>query len=299
MTLALVKKLPQLNERLVGIVRTKPGTSLHDTLWAIELAFDSGISAIEITSNSGYWQNVVNFCARKNLNIGVGSVKDNVVALLAIDCGAKFLVSPGLFEDVVQEAGKYNIPYLPGIYTEDELKHVVDLGISDVKFFPANVTTHEELFKSIKEPFRDEFEELNSYGKKIVPYGSTSVHERDIVVESPTQFYKEYLRIQSGLPFNKVVIKLPSGKTGFNRLEEFAASLHKHQINTYAVGGVNETNLKNVIDNYGAYGACVGSSLFDSEAILQGDLEKVQRDIKKYILLLSFKLYAANHFNSK
>lgn len=274
-----------LNTKLVGILRTKPGTSLFNTVNAIEIAFNCGLQAVEITSNSNHWENVVDVSSRKKFNIGVGSIKDKTTALEAINCGAKFFVSPGLFPEVIGVANKYKVQILPGVYKESDLKQAINLDIADIKFFPASAKSDEELFKAIREPFRDEFDELTHKGWEIKSFpdsGSVS----DYIIESPTEFFSIYLEIRNKTSVGKINISLPKGKTGFERLMEFSNLASPSGIRTYAVGGVNEKNMQEVITRFQAYGVCPGSGIFNADSIFAGDFDKVKADIMKHIAVL-------------
>ena len=283
------KSLNYLNARLIGILRTKPGTPAVNAINAIQSAFDSGAGAVEITSNSDFWQNIVDECVKRNLNIGVGSVKNEKTAKEAINHGAKFLVSPGFFEDTIEVANKHNILILPGVFTEPNFKQAIDLKIADVKFFPANAKTNEELFKSISEPFRDEFEELSNLGWGIIPFSTQSsiLDNECFLIKSPTQFYKFYLKAKNEKPTKQAIIKLSDGKTGFEKLKEFADQMLEHNIRTYAVGGINDKNMKEVLTKYGAYGICPGSGMFNADAIVSGDYEKVKADVKRHVAMIN------------
>lgn len=279
-----------MNNRVIGILRTKPGTTLKNAIQAIQIAFDSGIEAVEITANSYYWHDVVYFFSRRGLNIGVGSVKNEETALEAINCGANFFVSPGLFEDVLSVALRYKIKIIPGVYKEADLAKAKEAGVTFIKFFPASSTTHEELFKAIKEPFRDEFEELTGKGWMIDFFRDKDIRQTKssikYFVESPTEFYKLYLDVKHLPEHGQVFIKLPDGNLGFERLKSFSTYASKLGIKTYAVGGVNDNNICDVVTKYGAYGVCSGSSMFDAEAIFKGDFVKVKLDIERQKLLL-------------
>lgn len=55
----------------------------------------------------------------------------------AVAAGARFIVSPGFCEAVVERAREHAVPVIPGIATATELIQAVALGIDLVKFFPA------------------------------------------------------------------------------------------------------------------------------------------------------------------
>ena len=63
----------------------------------------------------------------------------------------------------------------------------------------------------------------------------------------------------------------------------FSKKLLTHEVRTYAVGGINDKNIEDVMIKYDAYGAGVGSGIFNSEAIFNGDFERVKSDVKKYV----------------
>lgn len=50
---------------------------------------------------------------------------------------AQFAVSPGLSKTLISAAKKENLPYLPGIATASEALLAYELGIEQLKFFPA------------------------------------------------------------------------------------------------------------------------------------------------------------------
>ena len=281
---AQIKKFNHIKTRLVGILRTKPGTLAENAIQAIETAFSAGATAVEITSNSDFWEEVVAHCLKRGLNIGVGSIKNVKLAKQAINLGAKFLVSPGTFTEVIEFAAKHKVSMLPGVYHFSEVTHVKDLGVADQKFFPANVSTHEELFKAIREPFRDEFDDLIRRGWELSVFDSNKKYSIPCeMITSPTEFYNFYTKLSKKSFKCPVVFGLPPGKTGFDRLKEVVdLSIGIH---TYAVGGVNDKNMKEVLTRYGAYGVCPGSGMFNADAILAGDFERVRADVKRHVMI--------------
>ena len=66
-------------------------------------------------------------------------------------------------------------------------------------------------------------------------------------------------------------------------MKEFSDQMIKHNIRTYAVGGVNDKNMKEVLTKYGAYGVCPGSGMFNADAIFSGDYERVKVDVKRHV----------------
>ena len=70
-----------------------------------------------------------------------------------INVGAKFIVSPGFSEKVALYVHKQGIPYYPGCVTPTEIMQALELGITTVKFFPANVYGGLKALKALSGPF--------------------------------------------------------------------------------------------------------------------------------------------------
>lgn len=70
---------------------------------------------------------------------GAGTVLSAEQARQSIDAGARFVVSPGLDDAVVETCRSADVPVFPGIYTPSELQHACNLGLEVVKFFPASI----------------------------------------------------------------------------------------------------------------------------------------------------------------
>lgn len=87
--------------------------------------------------------------------VGLGTVtaRDHIAA--ARDIGARFVVSPGLSADLAEQARRANLPYLPGIMTPSELMAAQALGLTVLKFFPAEPAGGVAALKALAGPFPD------------------------------------------------------------------------------------------------------------------------------------------------
>ena len=83
---------------------------------------------------------------------GVGTILTQDQLRKANDMGASFAISPGLDPDLVELARKLEIPYYPGIATASEIMLAHKLGLSAVKFFPAEAAGGVKLLKSLTAP---------------------------------------------------------------------------------------------------------------------------------------------------
>jgi 2-dehydro-3-deoxyphosphogluconate aldolase/(4S)-4-hydroxy-2-oxoglutarate aldolase len=87
--------------------------------------------------------------------IGLGTVtqRDHIAAALDID--ARFIVSPGFLPELAEHARRANLAYLPGIMTPSELMMAQTLGLSVLKFFPAEPAGGVAALKALHGPFPD------------------------------------------------------------------------------------------------------------------------------------------------
>ena len=130
-TLSLIKEtkiLPVVVFNSIEEVNVKLSALLEGGINAAEICFRTECSpdALKIAIN--------NF---SNMLIGAGTIIDRNQCKLAIELGAKFIVSPGFSEEVHKECLKNNILYIPGAVTPTEIMNLLSKGINYIKFFPA------------------------------------------------------------------------------------------------------------------------------------------------------------------
>ncbi|MBQ7408362.1 MAG: bifunctional 4-hydroxy-2-oxoglutarate aldolase/2-dehydro-3-deoxy-phosphogluconate aldolase [Clostridia bacterium] len=115
----------------------------------------SGINCAEITFRTACAKQAIEYACKNypDMNIGAGTVINEEQCKDAISAGAKFIVSPGLSVAVANVCAQNNIPYYPGCVTPTEIMQALDLGITVVKFFPANVYGGLKALKALSAPF--------------------------------------------------------------------------------------------------------------------------------------------------
>ncbi len=69
--------------------------------------------------------------------VGAGTVLKTEQVDEAIAAGAEFIVSPGINPKIVKYCQEKNIPIYPGTITPTEIEMALELGLTDLKFFPA------------------------------------------------------------------------------------------------------------------------------------------------------------------
>jgi 2-dehydro-3-deoxyphosphogluconate aldolase/(4S)-4-hydroxy-2-oxoglutarate aldolase len=84
---------------------------------------------------------------------GVGTVRSVADLRSAVTAGAAFAVSPGLDEAIVAAAAKLDTDLLPGVATATEAQHALRLGLTVVKFFPADRLGGLDGIRALRGPF--------------------------------------------------------------------------------------------------------------------------------------------------
>jgi len=115
----------------------------------------SGINCAEITFRTACAAEAIAYAVKNypDMNVGAGTVINAEQCEAALAAGAKFIVSPGLSVAVAKICKERNIPYYPGCVTPTEIMQALELGITIVKFFPANVYGGLKAMKALAAPF--------------------------------------------------------------------------------------------------------------------------------------------------
>ena len=114
-----------------------------------------GINCAEITFRTACARDAIALAVKEfpDMNVGAGTVINAEQCLQALEAGAKFIVSPGLSEEVAKICIERNIPYYPGCVTPTEIMQAIALGLRVLKFFPANVYGGLKAIKALSGPF--------------------------------------------------------------------------------------------------------------------------------------------------
>ena len=123
----------------VGII---PVVVLNDAKDAEPLGkalMQGGLPAAEVTFRTAAAEESIRIMAEKfpDMLVGAGTVLTIDQVDRAVAAGAKFIVAPGLDEEVVKYCLEKDIPVCPGTQTASEMMKAIKLGLTHVKFFPA------------------------------------------------------------------------------------------------------------------------------------------------------------------
>lgn len=128
---------------------------VEDTLPVIKALHDGDVPVAEICFRTDCAAECIKLAVKEFPEdlIGAGTVINAKQCQEAIDCGAKFIVSPGLSDEVARVCKENDVPYLPGVVTPTEVMRAIDLGLDVVKFFPAGVYGGLKAIKAIGAAF--------------------------------------------------------------------------------------------------------------------------------------------------
>lgn len=84
--------------------------------------------------------------------VGAGTVINLETLQQALDVGSEFLVSPGVTETLIDAVLKSGVPILPGVITPSEAMRLMEKGITEMKFFPAEAAGGVPMLKSFAGP---------------------------------------------------------------------------------------------------------------------------------------------------
>ena len=139
-------------EKFIPVVVIKELSETDKILTALK---KSGINCAEITFRTACAAEAIAYAVKNypDMEIGAGTVINAEQCEAALAAGATFIVSPGLSPAVAKICNERNIPYYPGCVTPTEIMAALEVGITTVKFFPANVYGGLKALKALAAPF--------------------------------------------------------------------------------------------------------------------------------------------------
>lgn len=138
-----------------GIVPVVVLNNVEDAVPLANALLKGGIDFMEITFRTECAAECIAKISKEvpEVVVGAGTVLNVEQEKLAVENGAKFIVSPGLDEETVTWAIGNNIPVIPGCVTPTEIMKAISLGLKVVKFFPADVYGGIKAIKALSAPF--------------------------------------------------------------------------------------------------------------------------------------------------
>lgn len=136
-----------------------------------------GAKAIEFTNRGDFAVDLFGDLSRElqktdpDVILGIGSVVDAGTASLYLNRGARFVVSPGLIEEVARTCNRRMTAYFPGCGSVTEILKAQELGCEIVKLFPGSSVGGADFVKAVLGPMP---------WTKIMPTGGVDPDEASI-----------------------------------------------------------------------------------------------------------------------
>ncbi len=161
-----------------GVVPVVVLEDAKDAVPTAKAMLAGGIDVMEITFRTAAAADSIKAVAQEcpDVVVGAGTVVNLEQCKLAVECGAKFIVSPGYDEETVAWCCDNGIPVTPGCVTPTEIMMALKHGLKVLKFFPANVYGGLSAIKSLAGPFG---------GVKFIPTGGVNAQNLAEFISSP------------------------------------------------------------------------------------------------------------------
>ncbi len=104
--------------------------------------------------------------ASPDMLVGAGTVLTKASLDEALAAGAQFIVAPGLNPSIVEACLAKDVPVVPGCMTPTEMELAMSMGLTFVKFFPAEAAGGVKFLKAVSAPYA---------GLRFMPTGGISM----------------------------------------------------------------------------------------------------------------------------
>lgn len=142
--------------REVAVVPVVAIDSVDAALPLADALIAGGLPVAEITFRTTAAADVIKLLTkqRPELLVGAGTLLNVDDLKRAEACGAKFAVAPCLDPNMVKAAMKIDLPFAPGVMTPTDIEQALSLGVTKLKFFPAEAAGGIKFLKSISAPYK-------------------------------------------------------------------------------------------------------------------------------------------------
>ncbi|EGQ7992266.1 bifunctional 4-hydroxy-2-oxoglutarate aldolase/2-dehydro-3-deoxy-phosphogluconate aldolase [Vibrio vulnificus] len=118
---------------------------------------ENGLPAAEITFRSEAAVEAIRLLreTQPDMLIGAGTVLNREQAIAAKEAGATFIVSPGFNPNTVKACQEIGIDIVPGVNNPSTVEAALEMGLTTLKFFPAEASGGINIVKSLLAPYTD------------------------------------------------------------------------------------------------------------------------------------------------
>ncbi|MDP8162758.1 bifunctional 4-hydroxy-2-oxoglutarate aldolase/2-dehydro-3-deoxy-phosphogluconate aldolase [Pasteurella skyensis] len=149
-TIQIIEKLAQL--KVVPVIALD---NAEDILPLAKTLADNGLPVVEITFRSTAAEQAIQLLRKHNpdILIAAGTVLTSEQVLQAKNAGADFVVTPGFNPKIVKLCQDLDLPITPGINNPMSIEAALEMGMTAVKFFPAEASGGVKMIKALLGPY--------------------------------------------------------------------------------------------------------------------------------------------------
>jgi 2-dehydro-3-deoxyphosphogluconate aldolase / (4S)-4-hydroxy-2-oxoglutarate aldolase len=176
---------------VVPIVEVSLPQQVEGVLLALR---DGGLAVAEIALRTPAALQAIALAVRlvPDVLVGAGTVRSEVEAAQVIEAGAQFVASPFTDASVVARCQDEGIDIFPGAFSPTEIHAAMSLGVSVVKYFPAEAGGGPEFIRAVAAPMPEArliptggvtLENLEDYLRlpQVVACGTSAISARGLV----------------------------------------------------------------------------------------------------------------------
>ena len=143
--------------QIITSLRVVPAVVIDDASQASMLGLamkHGGLPCIEVTLRTPAALEAIRTLSKiEGMLVGAGTVTNAEQLQQSIDAGAKFIVTPGLDDDLIRRCQDKDLLIIPGAVTPTEIMRAQNLGLKLVKFFPSNIYGGLPAIEALSGPF--------------------------------------------------------------------------------------------------------------------------------------------------
>ncbi|MFG2596566.1 bifunctional 4-hydroxy-2-oxoglutarate aldolase/2-dehydro-3-deoxy-phosphogluconate aldolase [Streptomyces sp. NPDC048462] len=146
-----------MTSSVLDLAPVVPVVVLEDAADAVPLAralVAGGLPAIEVTLRTAAALDAIKAIAAEvpDAVVGAGTVISARNVSDTVAAGARFLVSPGWTDALLDAMKASGVPFLPGVSTTSEVVALLERGVTEMKFFPAEAAGGTAYLKALSAP---------------------------------------------------------------------------------------------------------------------------------------------------
>lgn len=131
--------------------------NVEDIIPLGKVLVENGLPVAEITFRSDAAEEAIRLLreSQPEMLIGAGTVLNRAQVIAAKEAGATFIVSPGFNPNTVRACQELGIEIIPGVNNPSAVEAALEMGLTTMKFFPAEPSGGISMVKSLLAPYTD------------------------------------------------------------------------------------------------------------------------------------------------